>query len=236
MSTITKTVKFHFINLFNLQIIICIAVLLLHLLISVAVINLVSGSDRAGVNDFIVMCWIFIMCLVIFAPSFKYMLSQGISRKRFFLAMSSNIILLAVILALLSTIFYIITLKVANVWMIYELIYRDQSILGILVWEFAALLFLGALAWLIRLAYYVSDLRAKLLVSIIPFVLVSLLILFNALADGAIGRAIWVFIKTVMGLSHTDPNPYIGMASMLAAAVIIGGPTFLLLRRAQVKD
>jgi len=236
MGSITRTIRFHFVNILNLQIIICIAVLFLHLLISVAVIHLVTKEGRAGVNDIIVMCWMFIMFLVIFNPSLRYILSQGISRKRFFLAMSLNIALLAAILALLSTIFYIISLKVANVWMIYELIYHNQSIPGILVWEFAALLFLGVLGWFIRLVYYVSDLRTKLLVSILPFVLASLLILFNALVNGAIGHAIWQFLKTVMGFSYTDPNPYIGMVSMLVAAVILSGAIFLLLRRAQVKD
>lgn len=236
MVGIAKFIKFHFVNLFNWQLIICAAVLLLHLLISVAVINLAHTPGPAGVNDFIVMCWMLILGLVIITPSFKYMLSQGVSRKRYFMAMSLNLVILAAILALLSAVFYVITQQVANVWMIYELIYQDQSFLGIVLWEFGILLFLGLLGWLIRLVYYVSDVRAKVLVTVIPFVLLSLLLLLNPILDGAIGRGIWQFLTAAMGLPSTAASPYIGMASMLAASIIISCPIYLLLRRAQVNS
>ena len=88
----------------------------------------------------------------------------------------------------------------------------------------------------IRLVYYVSNRSTKLIVSIVPFVLVSLLLLVNTLVDGAIGRAVINFLKVVMGFSSNVPNPYIGAASMAAAVVILSGPIFLLLRRAQIKD
>lgn len=236
MDSITKTIKFYFVNLVNLQIIVCAAILLLQLLISLAVINLANTEGPAGSNDVVVICWMIVMGLILFAPGFKYMLSQGISRKRFFLAMSLNFVILAAILALLSAIFYVITLQIANVWMIYVLVYHNQSILGIVVWEFALLLFLGLLCWLIRLVYYVSDRKTKFLVSILPFVLASLLILFNALVNGAIGNALGQFFIMAMGLSGTAPNQYIGMASMLAASVILSVPIFLIVRRAQAKD
>jgi hypothetical protein len=236
MSSITKITKMYFSTLFNIQIIICLGVLSLHLLISWAVVHLVHAPGPAGSNDIIVMFWIFIMALTIFTPSFKYVLSQGITRKKFFSAMSLNIVLLAAAFALLSTLFYAASLKVANVWMVYEMIYRDQAILNMLVWEFALLLFLGMLGWFMRLVYYVSDRNAKLIVTIAPFVLTSLLIFFNILADGGIGRALLDFLKAVMGLSSASPNPYVGAASFLAAAVILSAPVYLMLRRAQVKD
>lgn len=236
MGSVLKINKLHFMALFKWQIISCSAVLLLNLLISVAVIRLTDTGRPAGSGDVIALLWMPIMGLIYFSPSFKYMLSQGVSRKRFFLAGSLSMAIMAAVLTVLVVIFYIINLKVANVWMIYEIIYRDQGLLGLVVWQFAALLFLGVLGWFIRLVYYVSNWITKLIVSIAPFVLVSLLVLFNALADGGIGRAILEFLKTVMGLSHTIPNPYIGMTSMLVAAIILGGPIFLLLRRAQIND
>lgn len=236
MRSVLKIVKLHFIALFNWQIISCFAVLLLNLLISVAVIRLAHTEGPAGSCDIIAMFWVLILGLIFFSPSFRYTLSQGISRKRFFLATSLSMAIMAAVFTILVMIFYIINLKMANVWIIYKMIYGGQVLLGLVAWEFAALLFLGVLGWFIRLVYYVSDRRTKLLVSIVPFVLVSLLILFNALADGVIGHIMWQFLKTVMGLSYTSPNPYIGMASMLAAAVILSGPIFLLLRRAQAKD
>jgi hypothetical protein len=236
MVSIAKFIKFHFVNLFNWQLITCAAVLLLHLLISVGVIRLADVPGPAGVNDPIVICWMLIMGLVIVTPSFKYMLSQGVSRKRYFMAMGLNLVILAAIFALLSAVFYVITQQVANVWMIYELIYNNQNFLGIVFWEFGILLLMGSLAWLIRLVYYVSGVRAKVLVSVIPFVLASLLLLINPLLDGAIGSGLLQFLKAAMGLPSTAASPYIGMASMLAASVIISCPIYLLLRRAQVNN
>ncbi len=236
MSSITKITKMYFSTLFNLQLLICVGVLLLHLLISWAVIHLVHAPGPAGVNDIIVIFWIFIMALTIFTPSFKYVLSQGVTRKEFFWAMSLNTVLLAGAFALLSIVFYAISLKAANVWMVYEMIYRDQSVLNALVWEFSLLVFMGMLGWFMRLIYYVSDRNAKLIITIVPFVLASLLIFFNILADGGIGRAILDFLKAVMGLSSATPNPYIAVASLLSGSVILSAPVYLMLRRAQVKD
>jgi hypothetical protein len=236
MSNVLTITRLHFKTLFATQIISCAAVLLLHILISVTVIKLADTAGPAGTGDFIALAWIPIIGLIFFSPSFKYTLSQGVSRKTYFLAASVSIALVAAVLTVLVVVFYVINLKVANVWMLYEMIYRDHGLVGLAAWEFAALLFLGILGWLIRLAYYVSNRLTKYIISIGPFVLVSLLILFNALADGAIGRAVWGFLKAVMGLSFSSPNPYIGMTSMLAAAVVLGGVVFLLLRRAQVND
>jgi hypothetical protein len=120
--------------------------------------------------------------------------------------------------------------------MIYKLIYPDQNFLGLIVWEFAALLFLGVLGWLIRLAYYVSNRTAKWIISIVPFVLASLLILINALTHAGMGRAVLEFLMIIMGFSPAGVNPYIGTISMLVIAIILCGPIFLLLRRAQIND
>jgi hypothetical protein len=236
MSAVTKAIRFHFINFSNRQIIIAVAILLLNLLISIAVIRLVNASRPAGSNDMTVLVWIFILGLIFFAPSFKYLLSQGMSRRRLFLAMSSSIALLAAAFAILSTIFYAISLKVAKIMMLYEVIYHDQSIINVLIWEFAALLFLGVLGWLIGLVYYRSDRKTQLVVTFTPLVLASLLIFFNALVDGGIGRGVWDFLKIVMGFTFSIPNSFMGAASMTVAAAIMGIPIWLLLRRAQIKD
>jgi hypothetical protein len=235
-SRIIKITRMTFAELYDSQILICSGILLLHVLISVAVIRLVNTPGPAGTGDFIALITIPILTIVFFSPGFKYVLSQGISRKTYFLAASLDIALLAAVLAVIVTIFYAISLKVANVWMIYKLLYRNENLLSVVIWEFGALFFLGMLGWFIRLVYYVSNRTAKYTVSIAPFVVAALFVLFNAMVDGRMGRAIWDFLKTVMGFSYVNPAPHIGMATMLAAAVILGGPVFLLLRRAQINE
>ncbi|MBN1191192.1 MAG: hypothetical protein JXA46_15655 [Dehalococcoidales bacterium] len=231
-----KINKLHFVALFSWQIITCFAVLLLNVLISAAVIRLTDYEGPAGTGDGIAMIWILVVGLIFFAPSFKYMLFQGISRKRFFLAGSLSMVTLAAVITVLVLVIYSINLQVANVWMVYKVIYGNHVSIGLVLWEFAAFLFLGMLGWFISLVYYVSNRIARYIVSISPIVLIILLVFFNALADGAISRTVLDFLITVMGLSSSDPNPYTGTVSMLAAAVIISGAVFLLLRRAQVND
>jgi hypothetical protein len=233
MKKILNIVRLYFSSMISLQIITCAGNLLLQLLISVAVINLVDKATTAGSLDFVVIVTVFVLGIIFFSPGFEYALSMGISRKTYFWAGCAVITAMSAVFTVLLTIFYAVSLKVADVWMLYEMVYNDQSILGMMVWEFAALLFIGILGWLIRLAYYVSGRTTRYVISFAPFVLASLLVFFNILADGVIGRALLSFIKAVAGFSASGANPYIGMASMLAAAVILGVPVYLMLRRAQ---
>ncbi len=235
MVSVLKITRLHFAALANMQIAICASVLALHIVISVGIIRLAHVPGPAGVGDVIGMSWILIMGIIFFAPSFKYILAQGLSRRTYFLGGSLSMAAMAAAIAIVVTIFYIINLKVSNVWMIYELIYDNSLLAAVLVWEFAALLFLGVLGWLVRLAYYVSGRTAKIVLTVSPFVLAALLALINALAGGGMGRAIYEFLKTALGVS-AGGNPYIGVASLLAASLILLIPVFLLLRRAQVND
>ncbi len=237
MDKITKIIKFYFVNSFKGQLITAAAVLLLHLFISIAVVRLVKTQGATGgSNDVIMLVWMFVLGLVLFTPGFKYVLSQGISRKKFFLALSVSLTLLAAAFAVLSTVFYALAQKFGNIWMLYHVMYRNEAIVGVLTWEFATFLFFGILGWLICLVYYVSGRKTKWMVTLTPFVLISLLTFFNILTDGRIVRSIWDFFVAIQGLSVAHPNSYIGMASMLAGAVILSGPIFLLMRRVQIKD
>jgi len=233
MSKISNIVKLYFSSMINFQIVTCAWNLLLQLLISIAVINLVDTATTAGSLDFVVIVTIFVLGIIFFSPGFEYALSMGISRKTFFWAGCAVITAMSAVFTVLLSIFYTVSLKVASVWMLYEMVYNDQSILSMIPWEFAALLFVGILGWLIRLAYYVSGRNTRYVISFAPFVLASLLVFFNILADGVIGRALLSFIKAVAGLSASGANPFIGMASMFVAAIILGVPVYLMLRRAQ---
>jgi len=236
VDTAIKITRFHFSAFFGLQVVICSGVLLLHILISTGIIRLAHIPGPAGVGDGIAIITMPILGAVFFSPSFKYLLSQGISRRTYFYTGGVVMVLMAAVLAVIVMIFYVINLQVSNVWMIYSLVYRQQGLIGLVAWEFAALLFMGVLAWLVRLTYYVGGRNTRIAVTVAPFVLAGLLIFFNALAGGAVFRAIWDFIRAAMGLSGAGPNPYIGMGSLLAAAVVLSTPLYLLLRRAQVND
>jgi hypothetical protein len=236
MNRIIKIIKLYYASLFRVQIYFCAAILALHLVISVAVIKLTGAPGPAGVGDIITLIYMLILGLLFFTPGFKYVLSQGISRRTFFTACLLCLFSLALVMTVLVTLSYLLNLKFANVWEIYELIYRQQNIAGMIAWEFAAALFTGMLGWFICLVYYVSSRTVKYVVSITPFVIAPFIVLGDALSGGKIGPALLSFLQTVSGFSHTSPNPYIGMTTFLVLAVLLCGPVFLLLRRAQSNE
>ncbi len=236
MSIILKTVKFHFSNIYKWQFVSASGVLLLNLLISLTIVKLMQEEGQSGNLDMIVMVWMLILGLVIFAVSFRYLLSFGITRRKVFWAMCTSIASLAAAFTLLTTIFYAVSTRVTNIVMFYELLYKNQDILMSSIWEFAALLLLGMLGWCIRMAYYVSGLKTKVFVSLLPFIAAPLLVFLNILVDGAVARGFGKFMAAAMGFAGNSPNPLIGAASMAAAAVLLGIPVFLMLQRAQVKD
>ena len=235
MNIILKVAKFHLIHLFSGFIIWLFIVLLCNVLGSLAALKLARPGHPIGSNDFVAMIAMFFLGTLTIHLSFKYILSQGVSRKKYFLSVSLTLAMFAAIFALMATVFYIVSLRIARVWMIYESAYRDQGALRLIIWEFAALFLLAVLGWFLRLIYYVSGRRTQISISFAPFILIPLLILFDRLADGAIFRAIGIFFKTIMGFTSSIPNPYIATSSMLGIAVILGGLIFLLLRRAQIK-
>jgi len=236
MSSVWKINKLHFIAMSNRQILICAAVMALHVIISAAVIRLVDFGGPAGGGDIITMCYMLVMGIVLFPASFKYIISQGISRRTFFIAESLSLVMLAIVFTAMTVAFYAVNLRVSHVWMVYESIYRGRDFIAFTLWEFGGMLFLGLLGWFICLVYYLVDLKSKILITIAPFIVVPLAAFFDALADGALWDAILGFLKTVMGYDAVSPNPYIGTASLLAAAVILAGLVLILTRRAPIKE
>jgi hypothetical protein len=239
MSNIMKITNFNLLTLFKGQSFIFTAVILLNILISVVVTHLVAPENHSAIGGSIdptALIWMFVLGIIFFGLSFKFMLSHGVSRKRFFLASSISLAVMAAIWSLLVTLFVTISRMFTNIIVIYELLYRSRAVVGMTIWEFAALLLFAVLGWFIYLVYYVSGRKTKYLITASPFVVVPLLMLFNMMADGKIFHAIGQFFVNIMGFASSIPNPYIGALSMLVMAVIFGGAIFLLIRRAQIKD
>jgi hypothetical protein len=241
MSNILKITKFHLLTLFKWQSIAFLATLVLNVLISVVVTRLVEASGSgantsAGSLDPTALVWMFIIGIVFFATSFKFMMSHGVSRRRFFLASGLSLVSMSAIWAILLTIFIVVSRTFTNIWVVFDLLYRGWDLVSMAVWEFAGMFLLAVLGWLIYLIYYVSGLKTKYIITAAPFVVIPLLALFNIMANGVIFEAIGKFVINAMGFASNVPNPYIGAGSMLIFSLILGGAVFLLIRRAQVND
>ena len=240
MRHISKVVKFQLLN-FKKQTLTCFSIIVLNIMISLVVSHFmqseIDGSNvSVGSIDIVAFIWIFILGIGFFKPSFKYMLSNGISRKKFFLASIQCFLIVAAGWSIAITLLTIISRRYTNIFMLYELLYKNLSALSLIAWMFAAFFLLSIFGWFINLIYYRSGSRVKLLISFFMFALAPLLLFFNIISSGIIFNAMAQFFIVTMGFSTNFPNPYIGTLSMLIFAMIICGFNFLLIRKAQVKE
>jgi hypothetical protein len=236
MGNVLTINKLLFSTFYKWQNISCVGVMLLNLLISIAVIHLTNVTGPAGAGDVIVFINILVIGLLFSTPTFKYTLSQGVTRKDFYFAAATSLVALAAAFAAVIVAIFAINLKVANIIMVYTSMYSDTSYLGLFVWEFTALLFFGMMGWFICMVYYRSRRPVQIILSLAPFIVIPLIMLFNALVDGAIVRALWDLLKLAFGFSGTGSNPYIGAGSLLVVSAVLAACIFLLIRRAPVKE
>jgi hypothetical protein len=205
MATILKITKYHLATLFRTQIFIFMGVLLLNVVISIIVTNLVAASSpetnsTAGSLDPVAWIWIFVIGILFFPISFKFMLAHGISRKRFFLSGIFSVAMMAAIWALVVTLFIVISRQFTSIWVIYELLYRNSGFVSLVVWEFAVLFMLAVLGWVIDAVYYKQSRPNSRFPA--PFVIVPLLVLFQCSGRQQIFHAIGQFFINVMGFSQ----------------------------------
>jgi hypothetical protein len=239
MSYVKNISNYYMTNVFRIHIILIAVILLIHVLASIAVDNLLGPEREAGIISFIVFIWVFSMGLVIFPPNFEYLLSQGISRKKFFMTTVFNLAVFAAVCAILVMIYYAVTLQTvqsSSNMVIYEAIYHNQNLLAMVVWEFTILFMLGMAGWTVSLIVYVSSRKIRISIITGLAILVPLLITLNNVTDRAITVALGKFIKIILGFSSHSPDSYTAAGSLLAIAVILGGVIFLILRRAQVRN
>ncbi|MBS4008351.1 MAG: hypothetical protein KGZ45_08000 [Clostridium sp.] len=237
MSKTSKIVKYQLARPYlQGQTLLCFSVIFLSIILSFVVQRFFAGTRENGVGstDPIALIWIFIIGLIsVFGCDFKYLLSQGISRKTFFRAVTLTYIIFAAIWAIGVTFFVMIAAEITRIQVLYQIIYRNLDVPGVITWLFAALLLLLMLGWFIALVYLSSDKRTRYIVSLAPFIMFGMLSALNQAAGGVVFQAVLAILTAVMGLSTPVPNPYIAALSMLLVTALLCGCNFLLIRRAQ---
>jgi glucan phosphoethanolaminetransferase (alkaline phosphatase superfamily) len=239
MSKTLKIVKYQLAQSYLLgQTLLCFSVIVLNIILSFIIFRFFAGAqeERVGSIEAIALIWIFIIGITwLFGSDFKYLLSQGISRKTFFRAITLAYIILAAIWALGVTVFVMVATEMMRINMLYQMMYRNLEVTGIFAWLFAALLLLLMLGCFIALVYYRTDKRTKYIVILALFVFFGLLSVLNQAAGGVIFRAAFAVLMAAMGFSTPVPNPYIAALSMLLCTAFLCGCNFLLIRKAQLK-
>lgn len=244
MYNIYKVSKY-LLDIFKMQFIICFSCIGFNILLAFAVTYLLSSAGRGsaitvGSIDIIAFIWMLILGLIFFKPSFKFMLSYGISRKRFFKGTMLCLIIISLLGAAAVMLISVASRNYVNINVLYEILYKNLHPLGFVVWSFTLLLLMGVLGLFINLLYYRSSRQMKYIISLSPLVLSASLTIFDILSNGGMLRSLFHFLVLAMGfpggVSESTPNPYIGALTMLTLSAVISGFIFLLIRRAPIKD
>lgn len=236
MSNIFRATKFQ-LKMFKPLSLMCLSIIALNVIISVVVNYFLPGSGvSAGSTDSVALIWIFILGILFFIPSFKFMISNAVSRGSLFWANILSMGIISVVWAVTFTMILSLISKMhINMIVIYTLIYKDSSIIGTVVWFIAAFFMLIVIGWFVNMVYYRSDKRMAFVISFAPFVLSGILTIISHISHGKLFEVIIKFIVEAMGLSGSVSNPYIASLSMVFFAAIICVFNYLLIIKAQIK-
>ncbi len=167
--------------------------------------------------------------MVLFIPDFKVALANGISRKTFLMANLPA----AGIAAAAFSIFNLVVVKVHGLFWpinsIGDLSYPQAGWVAFLLLQFTLYFLLIMAGRFISLAYYRSSPPVRWAISLAPFVLFGLLIEMDIRSDGKIFEAIGAYLLWSLRFPTA-------LVSMLAYSAILYGLTYVLLRRAPLKD
>lgn len=240
MSHIIKISSYYILNSFMKNILIIASLLLLHIVVSVMVDTLVSPSrDAGGLVADLVLVWVFALSVSTFPSSYEFLLSQGVSRKNFFIGTFTSLAIISAVGSLLVMIYFGISdqvIQTTGTLLIYEGLYHDPNLLKLALWEFAALFMLSILGWLISLIYYMSGRITRIVVSVSPVIIWIVLVSLNRILDGVISDGFREFARTILGFTSSPPNPFTGAVSLFVFAIILCVPVFILLRRSQLRN
>lgn len=206
-----------------------------------------SGEVNSSGIEFSTVIFIFIAGLNSFKNSFKFTQGNNVTRKTFFKGLIISTLPIAALMAVADVILNrIYNLFVACPTM-YDMLYdkgfgqsvwNQSNSLGTLFGTMLFLVFLYTVAFnfgiFINLIYYRSNTVLKVIISIAPFVVITLLGNFHELLPEKFWNGLGNFLLRAFGLNNY--NVYAPIFSFFTIAIVLSGFIFLLMRRAVVKD
>jgi hypothetical protein len=199
----------------------------------------VGGMEMAS------MIFLFVAGLNCFKQNFRMLMQNGISRRSVFTSNVLGILPVAGLMALVDSINRIIFGQLAGYQSFFQMLYPgwhggQMSFLQITLEGFVWMFFMYCMAamagYFITTLYYRMNKPVKLAVSIgVPVMLfVVLPYIDNVLSGLHIFKGIYQFTSWAFGF-NTD-NPYMAVATCTVIFVVFGVLSWLLVRRAPIKD
>lgn len=175
------------------------------------------------------------------------LMANGISRRTVFTSHMVSVLPVAAFMAAVDSINHIIFSALTQYQSFFYQIYHNrftQSSFGTsalitlegFIWMFFVYAMMAMIGYFISTLYYRMNKPLKLIVSIgVPILLFIVLPYIDVYISGLqLFKGIWVFIAQAWGF--VNDNPYIAMLSSAITFVVFGALSYLLIRKAQVKD
>ncbi|MFZ7121569.1 MAG: hypothetical protein ACOWWH_11555 [Eubacteriaceae bacterium] len=207
---------------------------LLSLVTVLQTINITSGITVGGL-EMSSAIFIFIVGLNCFKPSYKFMMANNVSRKRFYKGTTIALLISALFMSLIDAILYNVLARIIPYFGLREQLYNNGNFLSDLIWYFGVYSFLVCLGWLITMIYYRCNTIMKIIISISPVLIIFIIQYINVKTDGVFIRAIINFFSMLFGFAFNN-NSFIGSASFLVGTVIILLFCILFIRKAPIKE
>ena len=240
MGLYRKIIRFYWPTLIRWQTISVTGVMAFNVLLSVLIPVLTSAGGTGatiGTSDIIALAWALCIGVALGPYGFRFLLYHGVSRKTQFIAGSLTLAVVAAMWAAIVTLIISTNLWFARTSVLFQTLYQRQDILSTVTWECAALLLFAFVGWFIYLVHHVTDRKGKLWIAAAPFVLGPILVLLNALTNGALRADISHALKVAMGFGSGAPNPFVGSLSMLVMVFLVGtAAIFPIIRTVQAKE
>ncbi len=208
----------------------------------------ISSSDNASVNisggETATMFFLFIVGLNSFKQSFLFLSANGITRKTQFLGFLAAAFTACIIMAFVDTAYSNILPEFFTYRSAFRELYEAWAdnasspalILTNFLWIITLYLFSIIFGYLVTSLYYRMNKATKIAVSVgVPVLFTTVFpIIDSMLTNGAIFRWLGNMFSLLMGFGN-GANPLIAAASFVGFAIIMGGVSYMLGRRAIVK-
>lgn len=208
---------------------------------ALAVLNIIIAAIIAeggsGCMDIMSFLWVSIVGAIGFFYYFKFLLINGFSRKNIFIICMAALLFLALCWTLLTFIFMIF-INELNITM-FNLFYLlfPQSNYGVLfLWLLFTTSAFALFGLFITLILYRAGKKVRWGLLAGVSLIVPLVFLINYASKGTFFKGLGKFFINIFGFAGTTPNPFIFIATMAVIMVICLGCSFLLIRKAQIKE
>ncbi len=180
--------------------------------------------------------FLFVAGLNAFKPGYLFMQANGVTRRQFYLGGLMTIGAVAVALTVFDTALYgLLQLILQPEQMVAIQLYPNAAYAGLQLWTLAFNLLSIAFGWFLTMLYYRMSKGWKIAVSLSPAVFFTVLPIISSATGGTLLSRLAEAFMAVMGLG-ANPNVWLGMLTLLLVSSVCVVLSYLLVRRAQIKE